>query len=66
MLFNLTWFLALVHFACGDRQVPFNAAAFSTPFTEDFDELAAESLERWHTPGIAISVVDGDETYAKV
>lgn len=66
MLSHLIWLLATADLACGDRQKPLYRPASSSPFTAEFDQLATESLERWHTPGIAISVVDGDETYAKV
>ncbi|KAJ9151255.1 Penicillin-binding protein 4 [Pleurostoma richardsiae] len=35
------------------------------PFTKEFGKLAEELLEKWHVPGIAIGVVDGDETFAQ-
>ena len=38
----------------------------ASPFTKDFDTLVEELLEEWHVPGIAIAVVDGDETWTKV
>ena len=37
-----------------------------SPFTKDFDALVEELLEEWHVPGIAIAVVDEDETCSKV
>ncbi|KAK6431191.1 hypothetical protein LTR95_012650 [Oleoguttula sp. CCFEE 5521] len=35
------------------------------PFTPDFDEIVAKTLKKWHTPGIAFSVVHNDETWSK-
>ncbi|OQO10049.1 hypothetical protein B0A48_04405 [Cryoendolithus antarcticus] len=35
------------------------------PFTPDFDEIVAKTLKKWHTPGIAFSVVHNDETSSK-
>ena len=51
--------------ALGARQVPFKTSS-NSPFTASFDKLAEQSLERWYTPGIAIAVVDGDDTFSKV
>lgn len=36
------------------------------PFTESFDALVARVVERFHVPGLSISVVDGERTFAKV
>ncbi len=38
----------------------------ASPFTKDFNALVEELLEEWHVPGMAIAVVDGDETWSKV
>ena len=38
----------------------------SSPFTEEFNKLASQTLERWHVPGMAVAVVDGDSTWAEV
>lgn len=46
-------------------QVPLSGGR-SSPFTPSFDKLVAKSLDRWHTPGFAVAVVDGDETFSKV
>ena len=39
---------------------------FESPFTEDFSKLANDALKEWHVAGLAISVIDGDEMFAKV
>jgi CubicO group peptidase (beta-lactamase class C family) len=36
------------------------------PFTPAFDELVKQKLEKWHAPGIAISVVHTDNAWSKV
>ncbi|KAK2592310.1 hypothetical protein QQS21_010000 [Conoideocrella luteorostrata] len=41
------------------------AAMSHSPFTADFDNLAKEVMEYWRVPGLAIGVIDGDETYSK-
>ncbi len=46
-------------------QIPLTAKGAS-PLTSDFDKLVAQTLARWHTPGISIAVVDGDKTFSKV
>ncbi len=47
------------------HQIPLSAPAPS-PFTSAFDKLVADSLDRWHCPGLAIAVIDGDDTFSKV
>ena len=37
-----------------------------TLFNHDFDQLVHRLLDQWHTPGLAVAVVDGNETYSKV
>ena len=46
-------------------QIPLSSPDTS-PFTTDFDKLVTETLAQWHTPGISIAVVDGDQTFSKV
>ena len=38
----------------------------SSPFTPSFDKHVASNLERWHTPGLAVAVIDGEKTHSKV
>ena len=45
-------------------QTPFNAPDPS-PFTTDFDEFVADTLDHWHVPGLSIAVLDGDKTFSK-
>lgn len=35
------------------------------PFTNEFKKLVTSTLEKWRVPGVAISVVDGDNTWAE-
>lgn len=37
-----------------------------SPFDADFAKLAQETLIKWHLPGVALAVIDGDETFAEV
>jgi hypothetical protein len=37
-----------------------------SPFDAKFAKLANETLDLWHVPGVAIGVVDGDDTWAEV
>lgn len=60
--FYLAPFLAI---ALGAQQVPL-AGPPTSPFTADFDKLIAENLDRWHTPGLAIAVIEGEDTFSKV
>ena len=36
------------------------------PFTTKFAQLANETLELFHVPGVSIAVVDGDSVWAEV
>jgi hypothetical protein len=36
------------------------------PFTEKFADFVAQALQDWHVAGLAISVVDGNDTFAEV
>lgn len=38
----------------------------TSPFNANFDTLVAETLAHWHTPGISVAVIDGDQTFSKV
>lgn len=38
----------------------------ASPFDADFAKLAEDTLVKWHLPGVALAVVDGDETFAEV
>jgi hypothetical protein len=38
----------------------------SSPFDEDFEQLAVDTLNLFHVPGTSIGVVDGDDTWAIV
>lgn len=37
-----------------------------TPFDDGFAGFVDEALEYWHVPGIAIGVIDGNQTFTKV
>lgn len=36
------------------------------PFDSDFEAFAKEALDRWHVPGVAVAVVDGEDIWAEV
>ncbi len=42
------------------------APTIVSPLNPEFAKLAAETLEKWHVPGIAVAVVHGPETFAEV
>lgn len=37
-----------------------------SPFTSDFDKSVVRLMNNWHVPGLAIAIVNGNETYSKV
>lgn len=37
-----------------------------SPFTDEFGKHVDELLGRWHVPGMAIGVVDGDDIWTEV
>lgn len=61
-LFSLVSLLAS---SMGAQQVPLTHP-LSSPFTPTFDKLVTQNLDRWHTPGLAIAVIRGNETFSKV
>ena len=65
MLLGLICFLLGYSSLSEAFQIPLSTAETS-PFTADFDQLVAETLAHWHTPGVSIAVVDGDQTFSKV
>ena len=65
MLLHLISFVALPEIALGFQQVPLTDPT-SSPFTASFDDLATHNLDRWHTPGLAIAVVNGEDIFSKV
>ncbi|KAJ5195402.1 uncharacterized protein N7498_008840 [Penicillium cinerascens] len=36
-----------------------------SPLDEDFAQLVQSTLEKWHIPGVAIAVIDGDDTWSE-
>ena len=65
MLFYILFLISFPAIALGAQQIPVNGQ-ISSPFTAHFDKLVAQSLHRWHTPGLAIAVIDGQDTFSKV
>ncbi|KAJ5619337.1 hypothetical protein N7510_003321 [Penicillium lagena] len=45
-----------------DHKTPQNNKV--SPLTEDFAALVQSTLDKWHIQGVAIAVVDGDETWS--
>lgn len=41
-------------------------ATKTSPLNADFEKLVYETLDKWHIQGVAVAVVDGDETWAEV
>ncbi len=50
----------------GGAAEPVGGAAGSPFFTQDFAELASRTIDKWHVPGTAISVVDRGDVWADV
>ncbi|KAI1411142.1 beta-lactamase/transpeptidase-like protein [Hypoxylon sp. FL1857] len=36
-----------------------------SPLDDDFEAFVREALDRWHVPGVAVAVVDGEDTWAE-
>jgi hypothetical protein len=45
---------------------PISGALSSSPFSPAFEELINQSLHHYHVPGLAIAIVDGDDTFSRV
>lgn len=48
-----------------EERLPLQKAGRS-PFTPNFDKHVTQLMNVWHVPGIAIAIVDGNETFSKV
>ena len=49
----------------GENQTPLSDHQES-PLSPSFNDLVTSTLDHWHVPGLSISIVDGNSTYAKV
>lgn len=38
----------------------------TSPLNDDFQVFVQETMEKWHIQGLAIAVIDGDETWSDV
>jgi hypothetical protein len=38
----------------------------SNPLNTKLEDFVVEALEEWHVPGLAIAIVDGEDTWAAV
>lgn len=65
MLFSLFFLAAFPAFVLGAQQVPLTNP-ISSPFTTSFDKLVRLNMDRWHTPGLAVAVIHGEDTFSKV
>lgn len=45
------------------RTIPMQS---QSPLNTVFEKLVHSTLQKWHVPGVAIGVVDGDHTWAEV
>lgn len=61
---TFAWSAAIV---LADQQIPLIDRQRSRNYLDkDFDNLVAEVLEKYHVLGLSVSIVDKNETYAKV
>ena len=65
MFLHLISLVYLPTMALGAQQVPLTDPP-SSPFTASFDELVSQNMDRWHTPGLAVAIVHGEDTFSKV
>jgi len=65
---NLKSFFALLPLSAqASIQIPLQSSNHvKCPFTTSFDKFVENLLSEWHTPGMAIAVVNGNKTYTKV
>lgn len=57
--------------ARGESQRPIldddeNRSVRGSPFTNEYAEHVGELLEKWHVPGVAVGIVDGDDIWTEV
>lgn len=53
--------------ARGESQKPISdEAARGSPFTKQYAEHVNELLEKYHVPGVAVGIVDGDDIWTEV
>lgn len=55
--------------ARGESQTPISGDDKSirdSPFTKEYEKHVGELLEKWHVPGVAIGIVDGDDIWTEV
>ncbi|TVY91494.1 Protein flp, partial [Lachnellula willkommii] len=64
-LFALTTLLQLVPLANSAEQQHVLKEKLTSPFDAKFAKLVKDTLDLWHVPGVSISVVDGNDTWAE-
>jgi CubicO group peptidase (beta-lactamase class C family) len=71
--FSLYWVEASLFNPHGcQEQIAFMDATYSGalarngPFTPGFSKLVEQAMDEWKVPGLAIAVVDGDNTFHQV
>ena len=47
-------------------QKPAAALPHTSPFTPAFEELIDQNLHHYHVPGLAIAIIDGDDSFSRV
>lgn len=56
--------------ARGESQKPISSdgdeSVRGSPFTKEYEKHVGELLEKWHVPGVAIGIVDGDDIWTEV
>lgn len=58
--------LCLPHVAAASDPTQKTLLGSSNPLDEKFGVYVKELLNKWHVPGVAIAVVDGDDIWAEV
>lgn len=57
----------LGHVAAAPASAPIEVANGHVEMvTPAFEQFVQEQMDKWHVPGAAISIIDGDNTWAKV
>ena len=56
--------------AQGESQKPISGdddkSVRGSPFTKEYAKHVGELLEKWHVPGVAMGIVDGDDIWTEV
>lgn len=65
IMFSLCLYIFLLRSVSATNHTPIGEQG-SSPLTDDFNNFVLQTLDHWHVPGLAIAVVNGNETFSKV